>query len=555
MNSSLPRQNESHPELKLNEFDLIPFQSTLHNAVDIYRGNSNRRLRTSVLAIFTILSSLIFFVACFNLANSSIAMIANRLKEIGIRKTLGSENHKIMIQFLIEMGIVYGLALIIGLAMVNMVSGAVLGLFGAFFPIQDVSLGAIILFLILFLSFTTLVAGIMPALYAWKFQPIEIMRKKARLRGVGWLNKTLTVAQYVFSIAVLSTAFTFSSNVEFLENLDPGYANDNVYVLEFEDKKDYLPVKQQVDQMAGVTTTGTHNHIQIAWKSGRTQVLQIDTSSYELRTLEVDENYLDVMNVPVTLGRTFIQDSEAEVNNSIIVNQEFVKRYFQNESPLNKTVKVAGENKTIVGVTANLIQDVYEDAEDIPMAFTPRNDESYRYLIAKVENVEKGDIEGKMKQIWAESVDMPFNGNWQEDLAYGSALRDTENLRIIFLWMAILGCFLSIAGIFSLSKLNIAKRIKEISIRKVLGSTINQLLVTVNKPFIIVLSISILLGSLLGYLIADKTLAMIYKYYVSVSPLTSLLCGIFIGASAVVMIVFSILPPAKANPVKGLRQE
>ena len=70
-----------------------------------------------------------------------------------------------------------------------------------------------------------------------------------------------------------------------------------------------------------------------------------------------------------------------------------------------------------------------------------------------------------------------------------------------------------------------------------------------------VLSISVVIGSTFGYLIADQALGLIYKYYVPVSPLTSLICGLLIGASAIVIIVFSILAPANASPVKGLRQE
>ncbi len=551
----LSQQNESHKTMKFSEFDLVPFLSPIQNQNDVYRSNSNRRLSPEPLIIFTVLATMIFLVACFNLANSSIAMIANRLKEIGIRKTLGSENHKILIQFLIEMGIVCCLSLIIGLSMVNAVSGFILGLFGASFPIQDVQLDGILIFLILFLLFTTLIAGLMPALYAWKFQPIAIMRKSVKLRGVGWINKTLTVAQYTFSIAVLSAAISFSNNAQFLEDLDPGYADDDIYVLEFDNKDYYIPVKEKVDQLAGVTTTGTHNHIQIMWMSGRTKLLEIDTSSYELKTFSVDESYLDLMEIPIINGRSFIQDSEAEANKSIIINQEFVKRYYAGNDPMGKSVKIAGIDKTIVGVIPNLIQDVYYDAEDRPYAFIPRKDDKYRYLVVKVESGDRRVFEDNVKQIWSESVEMPFQGSWQKDLAFGTAVKDSENLKLIFFWMAVLGCLLSIAGIFSLSKLNIAKKIKEISIRKVLGSSVKQLLLTINKPFIIILMISVIIGSTFGFLVSDGVLSMLYLYYQSVSPTTSLLIGLTIGLTAVLIITVSIISPARANPVSGLRQE
>lgn len=555
LNRYLPQQNESHASMQFNAFELVPFLSPIQNQSDIYRSNSNRRLNTEVYIIFTVLTSMIFLVACFNLANSSIAMIANRLKEIGIRKTLGSENHKILIQFLMEMGVVCSLALIIGLALTNTVSGYVLGLFGVAFPIQNVHLAGIIAFIVLFLLFTTLMAGIMPALYAWKFQPISIMRKSVKLRGVGWINKTLTVTQYAFSIAVLTAAISFSNNEQFLQDMDPGYADDDVYVLEFDNKDFYVPVKQQIDQMAGVASIGAQNHVQISWKSGRTKMLEIDTSTHQLWTFSVDESYLELMEIPIVSGRPFLRDSEAETKSSLIVNQEFAKQYFDKVDPIGRQVKIEGIDKTIVGIVPNLIQDVYYGAEFMPQAFMPKADEKYRYLVAKVESGDKKLFEEQVKEIWSASVEMPYNGSWQKELAYGSAVKDSENLKIIFFWMAVLGSLLSIAGIFSLSKLNIAKRIKEISIRKVLGSTLKQLLVTINRPFLIILSISVAIGSAFGFLISNQALAMIYGYYESASIGISLMTGLFIGVTATIIIVASILAPAKANPVIGLRQE
>lgn len=551
----LPKQNESHKEMKLTDFQLVPFLHPIHSQNDVYRANTNRRISPEPLIIFTVLASMIFLVACFNLANSSIAMIANRLKEIGVRKTLGSENHKILTQFLMEMGVICTFSLIIGLTMVNAVSGAVLGLFGASFPIQDVHLDGIIIFLLVFLAFTTIIAGITPALYAWKFQPIAIMRKSVKLRGVGWINKTLTIAQYTFSIAVLSAAISFSNNVQFLEDLNPGYADDNIYVLQFDDKDHYIPIKQQLDQIAGITTTGAQNHIQVVWRSGQNRLLEIDTSSYQLRTFSVDESYIDFMEIPITLGRSFIQNSDAEEGKSMLVSQEFVNKHFDSNDPIGKTVKVDGKDRTIIGVFPNIVQDVYQDAEDRPIAFLPKNAKNYRYLIAKVKNGNKDQIESQMKEIWSNTVDMPYQGNWQKDLAFGTAAKDSENLKLIFFWMAVLGCLLSIAGIFSLSKLNIAKRIKEISIRKILGSSMGQLLITINKSFIITLIISVAVGSAFGFLISNQTMAMIYRYYDSASPLISLGTGLFIATTALMIIIFSILAPAKANPVNGLRQE
>ena len=187
--------------------------------------------------------------------------------------------------------------------------------------------------------------------------------------------------------------------------------------------------------------------------------------------------------------------------------------------------------------------------------FLYQETDNYPYLIAKVNHSDKSEIESKFKAIWSEEVDRPYVGSWQKDLAYGSAVRDTANLRIIFLAMAILGGFLSLAGIFALSKLNVAKRIKEISVRKVLGSSLKQLLLTINRSFFYVLSISLVIGCILGYLISDAILGLVYRYYVDISPLTSLASSLFIGIVAALVLTISVITPAQANPVTGLRDD
>lgn len=554
MEKTIPLYNEGHPEFKITGYDLMPFASPMHSENYLYRKNTNARLKGIVHIIFTSLAAMIFLIACFNLANSSMAMIARRLKEIGIRKTLGSENRQIMTQFIIEMGIVCFFALIIGLSMINYTSTWIMGLFGQSFLIKDVNLFRVAIFLIVFLTFTTLMAGLMPAIYAWKFHPVAIMRKSVKLKGIGWVSKTLTVAQYSFSIAVLAAAVTFTQNQDFMDDLDLGYANDDVYALSVIDDELYPAVKQKISQLPGIQTVGTFNHVQYGGRTSNRRLLEIDTSSYELRTYRVGAGYLDLMNVPIIQGRAFIEGSEAD-EESIIVNQEFVKQYFDNEDPINEVVKIDGERKTIVGIYKNMIHSFHSDSEERPAAFMYSNEDAFPYLIAKVDGGDMNAIEDQFKTIWSETTDNPYEGNWQRDLSYGSATRDSENLRIIFFAMAIIGGILSIAGIFSQAKLNVSKKLKEISIRKVLGSSINQLFVTINKPFYIVLSISLIIGGALGYLIADQILAMIYKIYVPVSPMTSLISGVFIVAAAVLIICFSIAAPAKSNPVVGLREE
>ena len=182
INEYVPLQDEDREDLKISSYELVPFLSPLVSEADLWMNNTNARLRPMVHIIFTVLVSMVFLIACFNLANTSMAMIAKRLKEIGIRKTLGSESKQILMQYLFEMGIISFFAFIIAISMANFTSNSIMGLFNETFLVRDIDLTHVILFIIGFLIFTTIVAGLLPALYAWKFQPIAIMRRSVRLK-------------------------------------------------------------------------------------------------------------------------------------------------------------------------------------------------------------------------------------------------------------------------------------------------------------------------------------------------------------------------------------
>lgn len=327
----------------------------------------------------------------------------------------------------------------------------------------------------------------------------------------------------------------------------------DVYVLHFNNNSDYQIVRQEIAQLPGIQVGGTRNHIG-RYGSGSLGSILIDTTKHEVKVYTIGENYLDLMQVDVKSGRPFHAGNQSD-ENAILVNSEFAKSYYEGKDPINEVIKLNGERKTIVGVVNNFIDDVYEDAEMTPFILKKGSEDEMIQLLIAGEKSKLASLEPEFRSIWSDHIDLPYTGQLQEDFALGSAASDSENLQKIFLVMALLGGFLSLVGIFSLAKLNVAKKFKEMSIRKVLGATLKDLFIGVNKTFLIILLFAVFIGSLLGYLVADNALSMIYKYHVDVSPLTSVLCALFIVLFSVVMISVAVFSPAKANPVVGLRDE
>ena len=550
----IPLQNEGVEHFKLEKFELIPFRDPIINDGDLYTRHTNSRMRLESKLIFTVMGVLILFIASFNMANTTMALISKRVKEIGVRKTLGSFNHQIFIQFLFEMLITMALAFIVALAMTNIMAREIWGLFGVKFFLQDIDLVGVSFFVAAFLLFCTLITGLFPALYAWKFQPVSILSHKQSLKGVGVLHKILTVAQYSFSITVLVAGIAFSQNVDFLKTMDYGYDIDNTLILEIDDRNEFVTLKEKIDKLSFVESSfGSHHNL--AGVSGR-ELLEIDTLKNEVTSYKVGSHLLSQMEVRFQKGRNFYVGSENDVSKSIIVNRRFTDKYLNNTEALNKVVKIAGNRKTIIGIIDDYLDaEVFSDYKQEPIVFNMVSDTSYKKLIVKTTGIDQKEAESAISAIWANTIDRPFIRRWQDDIAQGGSAKASNQLRTLFLWLAGLGCVLSLIGIMSLASLNVVKKTKEISIRKVLGASLNQIILSINKPFFKILGLSLVFGVILGWFVTDSILSAIYLYYIDVSPITGIPVGLFIVIAALIITSIAVLRAAMSSPSEGLRSE
>jgi len=548
LTKTIPLQNEMQEYWKINRYEIIPFvdERVADHIIDY--GPANKRIRPQALIIFGVMGILILLVACFNMANSSMALIAYRIKEVGIRKTLGSKNRQIFFQFIFEMLVMMTLSFVLAIALTNVIAEQIWGLFGVSFFLQDISIMRLIPFLILFALGCTVIAGLLPALYTWKFQPISILSGNYSLKGVGLVQKMFTVGQYTFSIAVLIAGWVFAQNTDYMRAYDVGFNYDNMLVVPIKNGNDYSKLKDQIQQLSHVTkVVGTKHHHQRG--KGEASVA-IDTTLVEVSKYSIGKDYLATMEIDILSGRNFIEDSESDKLASIIINEAFAKRFFDDKAPISERIKIDEEWRTVVGVANDVIYNMYEDFVPRPEVYFMGDEESYHYLLTKVDDQEKA--EASIKAIWAENFDTPYLGRWQADLTIAFASRDSQNLKSIFLSLATLGCFLCLLGIISLATMNVKKKTKEICIRKILGASYSQILMKVNKSFIVILFISLISGVGLGVFLSDTVLGLIYKFHIDASIMYATGIGLAVVLIAILFISLAVSKPVNANPSEGL---
>jgi ABC-type antimicrobial peptide transport system permease subunit len=491
-------QNDARDEWKISDLKLVGFQDAkILNQGEITGSNANFRIRDDVLLVFTTLAILILLIACFNLANTSMALMANRGREIGVRKVMGGGTLQVFFQFLLEMSFTSLLAIIVGMAIFNWLADWFYSIWNA--PIHFTyfsKLNFLVAFILLFV-FTTLISGLYPALYSKRFNPSDIFRNQVKLKGSGITSRILNAMQFAISITMLVAGIVFSQNADFLKSLDVGYRTEGLIVVYFNDSDELNQIRDKVQSRADVTGyTGTNDHFGNSYEDTN---LILDTGNIEIRSYRVGDKYLNSMGVKLLEGRFFYKDNTNDLEEAIIVNEEYLRK-FNIKDPIGKMVNLASGKRYIVGVIQDIIWNVFNDAILVPEVYLPVSEEEYQILVVQADPENEQQVFEYLEETWKAIIpDRPFSGNFQYDIAIGYAMQDNENMQQIFFALAVLGSLLSLTGIFALSSLNVSRRFKEIGIRKVMGASSQRILMQLNKGFFWTLILASVAGAFLGY--------------------------------------------------------
>jgi ABC-type antimicrobial peptide transport system permease subunit len=397
------------------------------------------------------------------------------------------------------------------------------------------------------------ISGIYPALYSRKFNPADIFRNQIKLKGSSIASRIMNGFQFAICITMLIAGIVFSRNADFLRDMDYGYKRDGLVVVSFNNSKEYDLLKDKIQARTNITGySGTKNHFGYSHEDTN---LILDSGNIEIRSYLVGNRYLKTMGVDLISGRLFREESKTDLDEAVIVNEEYVKK-FNLDDPIGEMVNLKEGRRYIVGVVRNIIWNIYSESITIPEVYMPINEDDYEILIVRANDSSEKEVYAFLEESWKDLIpDRPFTGKYQDDLAYGYAMQDNSNMQQIFYALAILGGILSLTGIFALSSLNVTKRFKEIGIRKVMGASSRKIIVQLNTGFFWTLIISSIAGSVLGYVITNLVLSIIYKYHIEVGAGIMIAGGFIVIASALITTTFTIFKAANTNPAFILRNE
>lgn len=541
------------PGDKISTYFTFPMEKwRLHSE---FKDGKNVGGMIEYVRLFSIIAIIILLIACVNFMNLSTARSEKRSKEVGIRKTLGSDKMQLVLQFFFESMLLVFVAFILSVVFVyfllspfNLLVSKNLSL--------DINQPYFWIASLVIIVFTGAVAGSYPALYLSSFNPIKVLKGIFQTGRKAVLPRhVLVVLQFAISILLISATFIVYQQIQHIKNRDMGYDPNNLIMVPgtSDIQKNYTVIKQELleSTLVSSVTKASSPITEVWWKSGapdwngKPADLSIIVSG-----IRTDVDFTKTMGIKMLSGHDF--SGMPADSSSILLNKAAVEA-MNLKNPLGMEMRFGDEKYNVIGVTDNVIMESPYQPVDPMLVFYNSNESGIISLRLK-----EGVLPQKALPI-IESLFKKYNPAYPfdyqfADAEFGKKFLTEELISTITNIFAGLAIFICCMGLGGLAAFTIEKRFREIGIRKVLGSTIAQILMLISKEFMKLVLIAFVIAVPFSWWLMHNWLEQ-YTYHINIGIWLFLAVGIIVLMITLLVVGLNTIRAANTNPVKSLRTE
>lgn len=548
--------NKIREDFIIREFDLQPFVGMAVS--DSYNDTPGTWTRdgSPLAAVIGVglMGILILLIACFNLTNTAIAISSRRLKEIGIRKVMGSRRRHLVVQFIGETMLICFGALVIGMLLADWI---LLPAFNQLWPEMKLEANYLdkpdfVFFMIGTLLFTGLLAGSYPAFYISKFQPTSILKGKLKFGGTNYFTRTLLTLQFAISLIGIVCSFAFTDNAKFQREFDLGFDKKGVVFTYVNNRSEYETYRNVLLENPDITSiAGSQHHIM---SNTFMDPIKHEDKEIEVEFMDVGDDYLKTVGLTLTDGRDFQKDSETDRKESVIVTEGLARKFGWTKAIGKEITWMDTVHYYVVGV----VQDIYnrgmwEQMEPVMIRYGDKDEVSHVIVSTQIEKV--ADVNRFMEAKWKELFpNRLYNGRFMDEEIVEANTVNT-NIVKMFVFLGIVALMLSATGLFTLVSLNIIKRMKEIGVRKVLGASMANISRVINTEFAIILLIACVAGAFMGSWMAAMLMDSIWDYYQPATAVSLVVSAVILLTISAISVAYKVYSTVRLNPSHVLRDE
>jgi putative ABC transport system permease protein len=518
--------------------------------------------------LFGSIALFILGIACINFMNLSTARSANRAKEVGVRKVLGSLRSHLIRQFLMESSLLslFSFILAVGLAFVlipafNSMAGMSLNL-----PFDAPMFYIVLLGAALVIG---LLAGLYPSMFLSAFKPVNVLKGKVALgMKSGAVRSSLVVLQFMISIFLVVGTITVQKQLAFIQNKKLGFRKDQVLVLHnieiLGSKQEAL--KNELLKSPRIKNVSTSGFLPIAnwgrnnnsfWPEG-TQPSQDNMITME--SWRVDHDYVPTLDMKIVQGRNFSKEFPSD-STAVILNQTAVKR-FGFKDPIGEKIQTFPYNngkleteKALTYTVVGVVEDFH--FESLKENITPLSlilGQSGWSMPIRFQSADTKEVIHDVEATWkAVAPGQPFEYTFLDE-AFGRMYSSEQRVGKVLGVFASLAIIIACLGLFALTSFTAEQRTKEIGIRKVMGASVSSIVLLLSKEFGKLIVIAFLLAAPLSWFAVDSWLEN-YTYKTEIGIFVYILAGLAAFLLAWITMGYQSIKAARSNPVTSLRSE
>lgn len=541
--------NESDPEWPIEGFQFINMNDLPFMNNEIVSNISNGGSIHGVVAL-GIIAFFLLILACFNYMNIAVASATKRLKEIAIRKVMGSARRNIINQFLIENILLCGVSLLIGV-------GISYFLFSPGFdsmipeielPFAFSSIAMMVGYFSGLLLLVGLASGAYPAFYISRFEPVHIFKGSQKFGSKNIFSRVLLTFQLFFAITTVLACFVFADNAIHVTTIDWGYNPKGIISIPVNNESTFEQLKNEALKNPSVKlVAGSYGHVGVYDPS--TSFAYLD-KQFTILEYKAGLGYLETNNLRLNEGRFF---EEQEEHNAIIVNEKFVEKMGW-DNPLKESIVFDSTTMNVIGVIGDFHHEFFY-ADISPAIFTPSQKKDFNYLTVQTAVGQELDVDTYLKNAWQNiNPDSPYERTFQTDIFDREYAENWSNIYLI-LFISGIAILLASLGLFGLLSFNLQKRMKEYGVRKVLGANAFNIVKLANKEYSWILLISFLLGAPVGYFMMNQLVVQIYADPQPASIVPFAAAVVIITLTFAITVSAQIWKATKVNPAEILKNE
>ena len=503
---------------------------------------------------------LILVIACVNFINMSIAKSEQRLREIGMRKTLGAQKKQLFFQFWSESLLVFLVSIAIGFMLSFLLIDQFKTLFRTDISFDMLSSPTIIIGFLAVVFVITLLVGGYPALLLSRLGTIQSLKGKVETSGSNRVRNVLMVVQFGIAIVLISGTLVLWGQVDYMRNKDLGFNKEQVLSFPIDGKKNpYDAVQLLREKLAGnpdiLGVTAADNNLGTGKDGSQsTSVWGFDYKDRGIRThaLIVDYDYLETLGLELVQGRSFNKNYPGDTQ-AVIINESMAKELGEAD-PLSASLPMGDSLKSaVIGVVKDYnFQDVSKSIE--PLTFFLDRESGLSYVFVKVAPIHMANSFDAIESAWKSiEPNSEFLGSFLDE-NIDNTFRREKNMATMITSGSIIAIALSCIGLFAMSLLIVAQRTKEIGVRKVLGASVSSITVLLTKDFLQLVLISIVLATPIAWWFLRKWLEN-YENKIELNIWFFAIAGLMAMAIAFLTVGSRTINAAMQNPIKSLRDE